>query len=122
MDTKKVLFVEDSPTMRRIITNSLSKIGFESILEAENGEEALEVIEDDVGLILTDWNMPKMNGKELVAKLRSEAKFKDTPIIMVTTRGMQDDVMDAIKTGVSGYIIKPFTPKVLEKKIKEVMG
>lgn len=122
MDTKKVLFVEDSPTMRRIITNSLSKIGFESILEAENGVEALEVIEDDVGLILTDWNMPEMNGKELVEKLRGEAKFKDTPIIMVTTRGMQDDVMDAIKTGVSGYIIKPFTPDVLEKKIKEVMG
>jgi two-component system chemotaxis response regulator CheY len=108
--------------MRRIISNSLKGIGFEQIIEAENGEDAMEKIEDDVGLILTDWNMPEMNGKELVEKLRADAKFKDVPIVMITTRGMQEDVMDAIKTGVNGYIIKPFTPEVLEKKIKEVYG
>ena len=63
-----------------------------------------------------------MNGYELVENLRSQDKFKDTPIIMITTRGMQDDVMNAIKIGVNGYIVKPFTPKVLEKKIKEVVS
>jgi len=118
----KVLFVEDSPTMRRIIMNSLKGIGFEQIIEAENGEDAMSKIEDDIGLVLTDWNMPEMNGKELVEKLRTDAKFKEVPIVMITTRGMQDDVMDAIKSGVNGYIIKPFTPEVLEKKIKEVFA
>ncbi len=122
MENTKVLFVEDSPTMRRIIMNSLKTIGFKEIIEAENGQDALEKIEDDVGLVLTDWNMPEMNGKELVEKLRGDDRFKSTPIVMITTRGMQDDVMDAIQSGVSGYVIKPFTPVVLEKKIKEVFS
>ncbi len=122
MENIKVLFVEDSPTMRRIIMNSLKTIGFKEIIEAENGQDALEKIEDDVGLVLTDWNMPEMNGKELVEKLRGDDRFKSTPIVMITTRGMQDDVMDAIQSGVSGYVIKPFTPVVLEKKIKEVIS
>jgi len=122
MKDTKVLFVEDSPTMRRIIMNSLKGIGFQQIIEAENGQDAMEKIEDGVGLVLTDWNMPEMNGKDLVEKLRSTDKFKNVPIIMITTRGMQEDVMDAIKSGVNGYIIKPFTPEVLEKKIKEVFA
>mgnify|MGYP006303769779 CR=1 FL=1 len=68
MDDKKVLFVDDSPTMRRIMVNSLTKIGFEDLIEAENGEDALEKLEgeESVDLILLDWNMPEMNGKELV--------------------------------------------------------
>ncbi|HQU72343.1 MAG TPA: response regulator [Calditrichia bacterium] len=123
MEDKTVLFVEDSPTMRRIISNSLSRIGFNKVIESENGVDALAKAEgEDIGLILTDWNMPEMNGYELVENLRSQDKFKDTPIIMITTRGMQDDVMNAIKIGVNGYIVKPFTPKVLEKKIKEVVS
>ena len=109
--------------MRRIIANSLNRIGFKSIIDAENGEDALAKIEgQDIGLILTDWNMPEMNGQELVEKLRSSGPHAETPIIMITTRGMQDDVMTAIKCGVNGYIVKPFTPQVLEKKIKEVFG
>ena len=123
MEDNTVLFVEDSPTMRRIISNSLSRIGFNKVIESENGVDALAKAEgEDIGLILTDWNMPEMNGYELVENLRSQDKFKDTPIIMITTRGMQDDVMNAIKIGVNGYIVKPFTPKVLEKKIKEVVS
>jgi two-component system chemotaxis response regulator CheY len=66
--------------------------------------------------------MPEMNGKELVEKLRSMDAFKETPIIMITTRGMQDDVMTAIKLGVNGYIVKPFTPEVLKKKIGEIFA
>ena len=123
MEDRTVLFVEDSPTMRRIISNSLSRIGFKEVIESENGVDALEKAEGaDIGLILTDWNMPEMNGYELVENLRGQDRFKDTPIIMITTRGMQDDVMTAIKIGVNGYIVKPFTPKILEKKIKEVVG
>ncbi len=123
MENKKVIFVEDSPTMRRIIANSLNKIGITSITEAENGVDALDKIDaQDYDMIITDWNMPEMNGEELVKTLREKDKFKKTPILMITTRGMQDDVMTAIKIGVNGYIVKPFTPEVLKKKIAELFS
>ncbi len=123
MGNKKIIFVEDSPTMRRIIKNSLTKIGFEDIMEAENGVDALEKIGDnDFDMVITDWNMPEMNGEELVKELRGRDKFKNTPILMVTTRGMQDDVMSAIKMGVNGYVVKPFTPEILKKKISEIFS
>ncbi|HED09499.1 MAG TPA: response regulator [Caldithrix abyssi] len=123
MEDKKVIFVEDSPTMRRIIMNSLNKIGISQIIEAENGVDALEKIGDqDVDMVITDWNMPEMNGEELVKELRGNSKYKETPILMITTRGMQDDVMSAIKMGVNGYIVKPFTPEVLKKKMGEIFS
>jgi len=123
MEDKKILFVEDSPTMRRIIANSLSKIGVKEVVDAENGMDALEKIKDqDFDMVITDWNMPEMNGKELVEHLRSQPKYKDTPILMITTRGMQEDVLTAIKSGVNGYIVKPFTPDVLKKKIQELFA
>ena len=122
MEDKKILFVEDSPTMRRIIHNSLSRIGFTDISEAENGLDALEKIKSkDFDMILTDWNMPEMNGQDLVEELRKADKYKNVPILMITTRGMQDDVMTAIKSGVNGYIVKPFTPEVLKKKMQELI-
>ncbi len=123
MSNHKVLFVDDSPTMRRIIHNSLNKIGFEdaNISEAEHGADALAKIEaNPPDLILTDWNMPEMNGEELVKAIReSDKPYKSVPILMITTRGMKDDVMTAVKLGVNGYIVKPFTPEVLKKKIME---
>jgi two-component system chemotaxis response regulator CheY len=122
MQDKKVLFVDDSPTMRRIMVNSLKKIGFTDLVEAENGEDALEKIDGDVGLILADWNMPEMNGKEMVEELKANDQYKDIPIIMVTTRGTKDDVVTAVKIGVNGYIVKPFTPETLKSKIKKVLN
>ncbi len=122
MADKVVLFVEDSPTMRRIIANSLKQVGFDEIIEAENGVDALEKVEGrPVSLVVTDWNMPEMNGAELVKTLRDMPLYAETPIIMVTTRGMQDDVMTAMKLGVNGYIIKPFTPDILHEKLKSVL-
>jgi len=122
MVDKKILFVEDSPTMRRIILNSLTKIGFSEVVDAENGVDALDKMNSsDFDMILTDWNMPEMNGQELVEHLRKQDKYKSVPILMITTRGMQDDVMTAIKSGVNGYIVKPFTPEVLEKKMMELI-
>lgn len=118
----KVLFAEDSPTMRRIIVNSLKSIGFSDIIEAENGVDALNKLEGQVvDLIITDWNMPEMNGEELVKILRQNGQFKNTPILMITTRGMKDDVITAIKAGVNGYVVKPFTPDILKKKIENVL-
>lgn len=123
MEGKKVIFVEDSPTMRRIIMNSLNKIGISNVTEAENGLDALDKMGDaNWDMVITDWNMPEMNGEELVKELRSKNNFSKTPILMITTRGMQDDVMTAIKMGVNGYIVKPFTPDVLKKKIAEIFS
>lgn len=123
MIDRKVLFVDDSPTMRRIIKNSLKKIGFTDFVEAEHGIDAFEKLEEegDISLILTDWNMPEMNGEEFVKKVRSTEPFSKLPILMITTRGMKDDVITAVKIGVNGYVVKPFTPDVLKMKIKQVL-
>lgn len=123
MNGRKVLFVEDSLTMRRIIANSLKQVGFDNIIEAENGADAMEKLAGQaIDLVVTDWNMPEMNGAELVQVLRSLPQYQEVPIVMVTTRGMQEDVITAMKLGVNGYIIKPFTPDVLGEKIKSVMN
>ncbi len=122
MSDLKVLFVDDSPTMRRIIQNSLNKIGYTDLIAAEHGADALEKLEGvEVDLIITDWNMPEMNGEQLVVKLREDPKYKDKPILMVTTRGMKEDVITAVKIGVNGYVVKPFTPEVLKKKISDII-
>lgn len=122
MSSKRVLVVEDSPTMRRIITNALQRIGFADIIEAENGVDALNKLEGQkIDLVVTDWNMPEMNGAELVKVLRSMPELGEVPIVMITTRGMRDDVMTAMKLGVNGYVIKPFTPDVLKAKLESVM-
>jgi two-component system chemotaxis response regulator CheY len=117
--SKKILFVEDSPTMRRIIANSLRQVGFEEIIEAENGVDALEKLEGkEIDLVVTDWNMPEMSGAELVKTLREMPAYAEVPIVMITTRGVKDDVLAAMKLGVNGYIIKPFTPEILQEKLK----
>ena len=119
---KTILFVEDSPTMRRIIANSLRQVGFDEIIEAENGVDALEKLEGKkVDLVVTDWNMPEMNGAELVKTLREMPTYAEVPIIMITTRGMKDDVMTAMKLGVNGYIVKPFTPEILQEKLRSII-
>ncbi len=121
-ESKTILFVEDSPTMRRIIANSLRQVGFDDIIEAENGVDALEKLEGrEIDLVVTDWNMPEMNGAELVKTLREMPAYAEVPIVMITTRGMKDDVMTAMKLGVNGYIVKPFTPEILQEKLKSII-
>lgn len=115
----KILVVDDSTTMQRAVTNSLIKycnIPQSNILTAENGEEGLRVFEEiKPHLILSDWNMPIMNGLEFVSKVRE----KDTKvtIIMLTTEGERAKVVQALKAGVNDYIVKPFTPDIVTKKI-----
>lgn len=114
----KFLVVDDSSTMRRIIKNSLKRIGFEDIIEAENGRDALEKLAD-VDIILTDWNMPEMDGLEFVKRVRaSDTKI---PILMVTTNAAKDDIVEALKNGVNNYIVKPFTPETLKEKVEAVL-
>ena len=120
----KILVVDDSSTMRRIIKNTLGRLNYKDILEAEHGIEAWAIMEEnrDLGMLITDWNMPEMNGLELVKKVRGSGSFNDLPIIMVTTEGGKTEVITALKAGVNNYIVKPFTPQVLKEKLSAVMG
>lgn len=120
----KLLVVDDSSTMRRIIKNTLSRLGYEDVLEGEDGLQGWSVLEanPDIGMLITDWNMPEMNGLELVKKVRADARFADLPIIMVTTEGGKAEVITALKAGVNNYIVKPFTPQVLKEKLSAVLG
>lgn len=120
----KLLVVDDSSTMRRIIKNTLARLGHKDVLEGADGVEGWSVIDSnpDVDMLITDWNMPEMNGLDLVLKVRSDERFKDLPIIMVTTEGGKTEVITALKAGVNNYIVKPFTPQVLKEKLGAVMG
>jgi len=120
----KLLVVDDSSTMRRIIKNTLSRLGYEDVLEGEDGLQGWAALNEntDISMLITDWNMPEMNGLELVKKVRADARFADLPIIMVTTEGGKAEVITALKAGVNNYIVKPFTPQVLKEKLSAVLG
>ena len=120
----KLLVVDDSSTMRRIIKNTLARLGYKDILEGADGVEGWAQMDanSDIDMLITDWNMPEMNGLELVQKVRADERFKDTPIIMVTTEGGKTEVITALKAGVNNYIVKPFTPQILKEKLGAVMG
>lgn len=110
--------------MRRIIKNTLSRLGYDNVLEGEDGIQGWNVLNEntDISMLITDWNMPEMNGLELVKKVRADARFNDLPIIMVTTEGGKAEVITALKAGVNNYIVKPFTPQVLKEKLAAVLG
>lgn len=120
----KLLVVDDSSTMRRIIKNTLSRLGYEDVLEGEDGVQGWTALNENpgIGMLITDWNMPEMNGLELVKKVRADGRFADLPIIMVTTEGGKAEVITALKAGVNNYIVKPFTPQVLKEKLAAVLG
>jgi len=120
----KILVVDDSSTMRRIIKNTLARLGYKDILEGADGVEGWSELDanPDIEMLITDWNMPEMNGLELVKKTRADDRFTDLPIIMVTTEGGKTEVITALKAGVNNYIVKPFTPQVLKEKLAVVMG
>lgn len=123
MKKLKILAVDDSPTMRRIIVNSLLSIGYENISEAASGEEALDIIEnEDINFVVTDWNMPQMDGLSLVNEIRSSEKHKEIPILMITIHSLKEDIVEALKAGVNNYIVKPFTPDILNDKINTILA
>lgn len=122
LDTKiKVLVVDDFPTMRRIVRNLLRQTGYESIDEAENGADALRKMQDgNYGLVVSDWNMPVMEGIELLKCIRADEKLKNLPFLMVTAEAEKDKIITAIKAGVDNYVVKPFTAEVLAEKIYKI--
>lgn len=118
----KCLVVDDSATMRRIVVNALKSIGYENVVEAGDGSDALARCDATVELVITDWNMPVMGGLDFVKALRANPQHLKTPILMVTTRSVKEDIMQAVEAGVSGYILKPFTPQVLKEKIDQILS
>ncbi len=118
-----VLTVDDSSTMRRIIKNTLNKIGFSNVLEAANGIEALDVLaQNEVDIVVTDWNMPEMDGLTFVKTLRAKPEYKELPILMVTTEAAKEDILNALRSGVNNYVVKPFTPDTLKEKVYKLLG
>jgi two-component system chemotaxis response regulator CheY len=109
--------------MRRIIKGVLKQIGFSKIFEAQDGNDALDLLKkEEVGLIVSDWNMPNMSGLDLLKAVRGDDNLKGIPFVMVTAEGMKENVVEAVKAGVTNYIVKPFTPETFSEKIQGVFN
>jgi two-component system chemotaxis response regulator CheY len=119
----KVLIVDDFATMRKILRNILKQIGFTDIAEADDGNTGLKALQKEkFDLVLCDWNMPEMPGIDLLRAVRSDDALKDIPFVMVTAEAQKDNIVEAVKEGVSNYIIKPFTADTVHEKLKKVFG
>lgn len=117
----KVLVVDDSLVMRRIIINHLRALGYSDILEADNGRRALRILEEErIDLILSDWCMQVMHGIELLRNVRKNEATKNIPFIMVTAEAQPHLILEAIRAQVSDYVVKPFTRDTLRESIEKV--
>lgn len=120
----KILVVDDFPTMRKIVTSLLRQNGFKNFVEAENGEEALRMLDAhrDIEFIVSDWNMPKMTGIEFLITVRQSPKFKHLPFLMVTAEAEKENIVTAVKAGVSNYVVKPFNAATLKQKLDKIFA
>jgi two-component system chemotaxis response regulator CheY len=117
----KILTVDDFSTMRRIIRNMLRQLGYTNIVEAEDGAEALSLLQrEKVDFVISDWNMPNMSGLDLLKAIRADANLKPTPVLLVTAEALKDNVVEALKAGVNNYVVKPFTAETLKEKIDTI--
>lgn len=118
----KLLVVDDFSTMRRIVKNLLKQIGYVNIEEAEDGVQAFSKLKaGSIDFIISDWNMPNMDGLELLKNVRNDPQLKDIPVLMVTAEAEKEKVVAAIQAGVNNYIVKPFTGEVLKEKIDKIL-
>ncbi len=117
----RVLIVDDFSTMRRIVRNVLRQLGFNNVVEADDGSTAWEVLQrEKIDFIVSDWNMPQMTGIELLRKVRADEKLATTPFLMVTAEAQQENILEAVQAKVSNYIVKPFTADTLKQKIDKI--
>jgi len=117
----KILVVDDFSTMRRIVKNLLNELGFSDISEADDGKTALPMLQaGNFEFVVTDWNMPGMPGIELLKAIRADDRLKHLPVLMVTAEAQREQIIEAAKAGVSGYIVKPFTGVTLKEKLDKI--
>lgn len=117
----KILIVDDFSTMRRIIKNLLRDLGFNNTDEADDGQTALPKLQKgEFDFLVTDWNMPGMDGLELLKAVRADPKLQSLPVLMVTAEQKKEQIVEAAKAGVNGYIVKPFTAHTLDEKINKI--
>jgi two-component system chemotaxis response regulator CheY len=122
MDKKmKILIVDDFSTMRRIVKNVLHELGFDNTDEADDGTSALPMLKSgNFDFVITDWNMPGMQGIDLLRAIRGDEKLAKIPVLMVTAEAKKEQIVIAAQAGVNGYIVKPFTPETLREKISKI--
>ncbi len=118
----KFLIVDDFSTMRRIVRNLLKEAGYANADEAEDGVVALQKLRNmSFDFVVTDINMPNMNGFELLTQVRQDATLKHLPVLMITAEARKEDIVMAAQAGASGYIVKPFTKATLEEKVAKIL-
>jgi two-component system, chemotaxis family, chemotaxis protein CheY len=120
----KILLVDDSSTMRRIQANTLNSLGYNDLVQAEDGADALKKLKEnpDVALVLLDWNMPNMNGLDCLKAIKGDAGTKAIPVMMVTSEAEKTKIIEAVQAGASNYLVKPFDADSLKAKITALMG
>jgi two-component system chemotaxis response regulator CheY len=117
----KILVVDDFSTMRRIIKNLLRDLGLTNTQEADDGQTALPMLkEGDFDFVVTDWNMPGMQGIDLLKHIRADENLKHLPVLMVTAEAKREQIIAAAQAGVNGYIVKPFTAGTLKEKLDKI--
>ena len=117
----KILIVDDFSTMRRIIKNLLRDLGFDNTQEADDGQTALPMLQSgNFDFLVTDWNMPGMQGIDLLKEVRKSDALKNLPVLMVTAESKREQIVEAAQAGVNGYIVKPFTAQTLKEKIDKI--
>ena len=117
----KILTVDDFSTMRHIIRNMLRQLGYTNIVEAEDGTEALSLLQrEKVDFVISDWNMPHMSGLDLLKAIRADETLKPIPVLLVTAEALKEYVVEAVKAGVDNYVVKPFTAETLKEKIDTI--
>ena len=117
----KILIVDDFSTMRRIIKNLLRDLGFQNTAEADDGTTALPMLQGGTfDLLITDWNMPGMQGIDLLKHVRADQKLATLPVLMVTAEQKREQIVEAAQAGVNGYVVKPFTAQTLKEKLDKI--
>jgi two-component system chemotaxis response regulator CheY len=117
----KILTVDDFSTMRRIIRNMLRQLGYTNIVEAEDGAAAWSLLQrEKVDFVISDWNMPNMNGLDLLKAIRADENLKPIPVLLVTAEALKEYIVEAVKAGVNNYVVKPFTAETLQEKIDTI--
>ncbi len=115
------LVVDDFNTMRRIVRNLLKELGYTNVEEAEDGADALHKLQaGGFDFVITDWNMPNMDGLELLHSIRADGKLSELPVLMVTAEAKKENIIAAAQAGASGYVVKPFTAAILEEKLNKI--